>query len=89
MIGGRNAQSDKNAAEAAAFAERMRPVAYRAAVILNERGVPSAMGGRCTGPGGPGAPAASPGWPSCNGWRAARPRRVYAKFQRRARVRDT
>jgi hypothetical protein len=52
--GGHNAQSDKNAAEAAAFAERMRPIfaelqeftAYRAAIILNERGVRSRAGGR-------------------------------------------
>jgi hypothetical protein len=52
--GGRNAQSDKNAAEAVAFAERMRPVfaelealtAYRAAIILNQRGIPSAAGRR-------------------------------------------
>jgi hypothetical protein len=52
--GGRNEQSDRNAAAAAAFAERMRPIfaelealtAYRAAVMLNKRGVPSARGGR-------------------------------------------
>jgi hypothetical protein len=52
--GGHNAQSDKNAAEAVAFAERMRPIfselealsAYRTAAILNKRGVPSATGGR-------------------------------------------
>ena len=64
--GGHNAQSDKNAAEAAAFAERMRGVfaeleelsAYRAAAMLNKRGC--AVGkGRPMGPdaGGPGAPA--------------------------------
>jgi hypothetical protein len=54
MIWGHNAQSDKNAAEALAFAERMRPImtelaafsANRAAIILNERGVRSAAGGR-------------------------------------------
>jgi hypothetical protein len=52
MIHGHNAQSDKNAAEADAFAEHMRPImaemealsATKAAAILNERGVPSAMG---------------------------------------------
>jgi hypothetical protein len=52
--GGRNAQSDKNAAEALAFAERMRSIfaelekrsTYRVAIILNKRGVPSATGGR-------------------------------------------
>jgi hypothetical protein len=52
--GGHNAQSDKNAAEAPAFAEQMRGVfaeleelsAYRAAAMLNKRGVPSARGGR-------------------------------------------
>jgi phosphohistidine swiveling domain-containing protein len=51
---GHNAQSDKNAAEAAASAERLRSImtetealtAYRAAIILNKRGVPSAAGGR-------------------------------------------
>jgi hypothetical protein len=49
---GHNAQSDKNAAEAAAFAERMRPVfaelealsANQAAIALNKRRVPSAAG---------------------------------------------
>jgi DNA invertase Pin-like site-specific DNA recombinase len=53
-LGGRNAQSDKTAAEALAFAERMRPVlaeladlsANRTAAILNERRVPTAAGGR-------------------------------------------
>jgi DNA invertase Pin-like site-specific DNA recombinase len=53
-LGGRNAQSDKAAAEAAAFAERMRPIllemgalsANRVAAIFNERGVPTAAGGR-------------------------------------------
>jgi DNA invertase Pin-like site-specific DNA recombinase len=53
-LGGRNAQSDKHAAEALAFAERMRPVmaelealsANRAAVVLNERGIPTAAGGK-------------------------------------------
>jgi DNA invertase Pin-like site-specific DNA recombinase len=53
-LGGRNAQSDKAAAEAAAFAERMRPIlaemealsANRAAAVLNERGLPTAAGGR-------------------------------------------
>jgi hypothetical protein len=52
--GGRNAQSDKTAAEARAFAEHMRPImaeleafsANRAAIILNERGVPTAAGGK-------------------------------------------
>jgi DNA invertase Pin-like site-specific DNA recombinase len=53
-LGGRNAQSDKTAAEADAFAERVRPVlaelaalsANRAAIVLNERKVPTAAGGR-------------------------------------------
>jgi DNA invertase Pin-like site-specific DNA recombinase len=53
-LGGRNAQSDKTAAEAAAFAERMRPLlaemealsANRAAAVLNERGVPTAAGSK-------------------------------------------
>jgi hypothetical protein len=53
-LGGRNAQSDKAAAEALAFAEQMRPVmvelgalsANRAAIILNERGVPTAAGSK-------------------------------------------
>jgi hypothetical protein len=52
--GGNNAQSDKNAAEALAFAERMRPImaelealsANKAAIVLNERGVPSVGGAR-------------------------------------------
>jgi hypothetical protein len=52
QFGGRNAQSDKHAAQAAAFAEQMRPImteleafsANKAAVILNERCVPSAAG---------------------------------------------
>jgi hypothetical protein len=52
LYGGRNAQSDRNAAEALAFAERMRPMlaemetlsAYRAAIVLNERGIPTATG---------------------------------------------
>jgi hypothetical protein len=51
---GHNAQSDKNAAQAAAFAEKMRPImaelealsATQAAIVLKERGVPSAAGGR-------------------------------------------
>jgi hypothetical protein len=54
--GGHNAQSDKNATEADAFAEGMRPTlaeleelsAYRVSIILNKRGVPSATGGRWT-----------------------------------------
>jgi hypothetical protein len=45
QFGGRNARSDKNAAEAAAFAEKMRPImaefgalsAHKAAIALNER----------------------------------------------------
>jgi hypothetical protein len=49
-LGRRNAQSDKAAAEALAFAQRMRPIlaemgapsANRAAAVLNERGVPTA-----------------------------------------------
>jgi DNA invertase Pin-like site-specific DNA recombinase len=53
-LGGRNAQSDKAAAEALAFAEQMRPVmvelgvlsANRAAIILNERGIPTAAGSK-------------------------------------------
>jgi DNA invertase Pin-like site-specific DNA recombinase len=53
-LGGRNVQSDKTAAEAAAFAEQMRPAlaelatlsANRAATALNERKVPTAAGGR-------------------------------------------
>jgi DNA invertase Pin-like site-specific DNA recombinase len=53
-LGGRNAQSDRHAAAAAAFAERMRPVmaelealsANRAAAVLNERGIPTAAGGK-------------------------------------------
>jgi DNA invertase Pin-like site-specific DNA recombinase len=53
-LGGANAQSDRHAAAAAAFAERMRPIlaelahhsANRAAIILNERGVPTAAGTR-------------------------------------------
>jgi hypothetical protein len=69
--GGRNAQSDRNAAEALAFAERMRPIfaemetlsAYRAAVILNERGVPTAAGSR---------------------WMAAQVRRVRQRLARSA-----
>ena len=56
MLGGRNAQSDKAAAEALAFAERMRPIlaemgalsANRAAAALNERGVPTAAGSKWT-----------------------------------------
>jgi hypothetical protein len=52
--GGRNAQSDKNAAKAAAFAKRMRPLmtelkdlsANQAAIILNDRGVPTVAGAR-------------------------------------------
>jgi hypothetical protein len=51
-LGGHNAQSDKTAAEATAFAEQMRPIlaelaalsANRAAAVLNERKV--ASGGR-------------------------------------------
>jgi hypothetical protein len=54
MIGGHNAQSDKNAAKAAAFAKRMRSLmaeledlsANRAAIVLNERGVPTAAGNK-------------------------------------------
>jgi hypothetical protein len=54
QFGGHNAQSDKNAAEAAAFAEKMRPIlaefealsAHKAAIALNERSVPTAAGGR-------------------------------------------
>jgi DNA invertase Pin-like site-specific DNA recombinase len=53
-LGGRNAQSDRAAAKAAAFAEQMRPImaevgtlsANRAAAILNKRGVPTAAGSR-------------------------------------------
>ena len=53
-LGGRNAQSDRFAAAAAAFAEQMRPIlaemealpANRVATILNERGIPSAAGGK-------------------------------------------
>src|SRR5262249_49000163 len=53
-LGGRNAQSDKFAAAAGAFAEQMRPIladleglsANRVAIILNERGIPSAAGGK-------------------------------------------
>jgi DNA invertase Pin-like site-specific DNA recombinase len=53
-LGGRNAQSDKTAADAAAFAEQMRPIlaglaalsANRAAAVLNERKVATAAGGR-------------------------------------------
>jgi hypothetical protein len=52
--GGHNAQSDKNSAKAAAFAKKMRPLmaelkdlsANQAAIILNERGVPTAAGAR-------------------------------------------
>jgi DNA invertase Pin-like site-specific DNA recombinase len=55
-LGGRNAQSDKVAAEALAFAEKMRPVlaeladlsANRIAAVLNERGVPTAAGAKWT-----------------------------------------
>jgi hypothetical protein len=57
QFGGRNAQSDKNAAQAAAFAEKMRPTlaelgalsAYKAAVVLNERGILTAAGGKWSG----------------------------------------
>jgi DNA invertase Pin-like site-specific DNA recombinase len=53
-LGGRNAQSDETAAEAMAFAKRMRGIlselgplsANRAAAVLNERKVPTAAGGR-------------------------------------------
>jgi DNA invertase Pin-like site-specific DNA recombinase len=53
-LGGHNAQSDKTAAEATAFAEQMRPIlaelaalsANRAAAVLNERRVATAAGGR-------------------------------------------
>jgi hypothetical protein len=53
-LGGRNAQSDKAAAEALAFAEQMRPVlaeleglsATRIAAVLNERGIPTAAGAK-------------------------------------------
>jgi hypothetical protein len=53
-FGGHNPHSAKAAAEAAAFAERMRPImtelkalsANQAAIVLNERGVPSAAGRR-------------------------------------------
>jgi DNA invertase Pin-like site-specific DNA recombinase len=53
-LGGHNAQSDKTAAEATAFAEQMRPIlaelaalsANRAAAVLNERKVATAAGGR-------------------------------------------
>jgi DNA invertase Pin-like site-specific DNA recombinase len=53
-LGGRNAQSDRTAAEALAFAEKMRPIlaemahlsANRVAIILNERRVPTAAGGK-------------------------------------------
>jgi DNA invertase Pin-like site-specific DNA recombinase len=53
-LGGRNAQSDKTAAEALAFAERLRPIlaeieglsANRTAAILNGRGIPTAAGGK-------------------------------------------
>jgi hypothetical protein len=52
--GGHNAQSDKNAAKAAAFDKKMRPLmvelkdlsANQAAIILNDRGVPTAAGAR-------------------------------------------
>jgi DNA invertase Pin-like site-specific DNA recombinase len=55
-LGGRNAQSDKAAAEALAFAERMRPIlvemevfsANRAAAILNERAIPTVAGSKWT-----------------------------------------
>jgi hypothetical protein len=54
MRRGHNVQSDKTAAEARAFAERLRPIlaelealsATRAAAILTERGVPTAAGGK-------------------------------------------
>src|ERR1700722_16740246 len=60
-LGGRNAQSDKHAAKAAAFAERMRPVmaelhalsANRTAIVLNKRGLPTAAGSKCTAVSGP------------------------------------
>jgi hypothetical protein len=53
-LGGHNAQSDRTAAEATAFAEQMRPIlaelaalsANRAAAVLNERKVATAAGGR-------------------------------------------
>jgi hypothetical protein len=56
QFGGRNAQSDKNAAEAAAFAERMRHFmaelgalsAIRAAIVFNVRGLPTAAGSKWT-----------------------------------------
>ena len=55
-LGGRNAQSDKAAAEALAFAERMRPIlaemkalsANRAAAALHERGITTAAGSKWT-----------------------------------------
>jgi hypothetical protein len=54
QFGGFNAQSHKNAAKAAVFAEQMWPImaklealsANKAALVLNERGVPSAAGRR-------------------------------------------
>jgi DNA invertase Pin-like site-specific DNA recombinase len=56
VLGGRNAQSDRTAAEALAFAETVRLVlaelgalsASRAAAVLNERGVLAAAGGQWT-----------------------------------------
>jgi hypothetical protein len=53
-LGRRNAQSDEAAAEALAFAERMRPIlaemgalsANRAAAALNERRITTAAGAR-------------------------------------------
>jgi DNA invertase Pin-like site-specific DNA recombinase len=53
-LGGHNAQSDRTAAAANAFAEQMRPIlaelaalsANRAAAVLNERKVATAAGGR-------------------------------------------
>jgi DNA invertase Pin-like site-specific DNA recombinase len=55
-LGGHNAQSDRTAAQATAFAEQMRPIlaelaalsANRAAAVLNERKVATAAGGRWT-----------------------------------------
>jgi hypothetical protein len=55
-LGGRNAQSDKAAAEALAFAERMRPIlaemgalsANRTAAALNERKITTAAGSKWT-----------------------------------------
>jgi hypothetical protein len=53
-LGGHNAQSDRTAADAQAFAEALRPVFEElagltnpaAAAALNERNVPTPVGGR-------------------------------------------